>query len=340
MLLSEISFPANAAGYQYIVMSVSYVPILCALMLLGGNGVAIAESPKSWASLSEDTRVRMEQMDEYIRGADKERAYKDYLAIFHEDVVAHGMLESGPANKDELRSHYHPVFFELKDGVLLSDNVIVAGNMAAQRYHSLLYLRGRFDGVDADNAPVFLRGQTFFRFDAQQKIVERWSNHDHAFRLQQLLGADGAAEGRRISAVLNGPGLSEKSVRARLVEMNVAFNNVTAPAERRQQYAMFFRDDVIVHGLAADVVGLGELNRYYDRLWRAFPDLERQYDAVISAWSYGAVRWRALGSHRDSFGGETATLRPTKLTGEMIAKFDPDGRITEIWINDATAEQQ
>ena len=110
-----------------------------------------------------------------------------------------------------------------------------------QRYHSLLYLHGEFDGVNADQLPVFLRGQTFFRFDQTGRIIERWSNHDHAFRLQQLKGAEGRIEGEKLAAILNGSGLNENEVRQRIAAMNDAFNYVQSPAERRERVSAILR---------------------------------------------------------------------------------------------------
>ena len=113
------------------------------LLAFDGN----ASSPDKWRDLSEQTRTRMQEMDEIIRDPVPERGYEAYMELFSRNVQAHGLHESGAANLDGLREHYRPVFFELQDGVLISDEVIVAGPMAAQRYHSMLYLRGEFDGI-------------------------------------------------------------------------------------------------------------------------------------------------------------------------------------------------
>jgi predicted ester cyclase len=309
-----------------------------AFFAIACNIPAFAESPHEWRALSAQTRAQMKLMDETIRDPVAQRSYDRYLQMFAPDVVAHGLYEGEEADLDRIREHYRPVFFELTDGVLLSDDVIVAGRMAAQRYHSMLYLQGEFDGVEAVNRAVFLRGQTFFRFNHGMQIVERWSNHDHAFRLTQLKGEQGALEGERLAAVLNGPGLSEQAVRNKLAAINAAFNLVQMPPERESQYLRFFADDVRVHGIADEAVGIEALRRYQRARWRAFPDIERALDAELSAWSYGAIRWRALASHRDDFGGLAASNRPVRLTGEAVMRFDASGKVVEIWINDAPVE--
>ncbi|UCG73883.1 MAG: ester cyclase [Chromatiales bacterium] len=296
------------------------------------------ESPPAWRELTEGTRARMHEMDEIIRDRDQARSYRNYLAIFADDVVAHGLLESGDTGIDGLREHYRPVFFELKDGVLLSDEVIVAGNMAAQRYHSMLYLAGEFDGVAGQSQPVFLRGQTFFRFDDDGRIAERWSNHDHGYRLGQLLGPQGRAEGDRIARELNGPGLSEAEIHARLEGLTHAFNRMEAPAERDREFFGVFDKNVRVHGLDNVPAGLADLQQQLRELWTAVPDLRLTVNAPLSAWSMGAFRWRALGSQRKLYRDREPDLRPVSLQGECILRFNNQGRIVEIWLNTAPIE--
>ena len=295
--------------------------------------IVAAESPESWRSLSESTRARLAQMDEAIRLPDKEKSFEEYIAFFSPGVVAHGMVPGETASKADLERHYHPVFFELKDGVILSDEIIVAGRMAAQRYHSLLYLDGEFDGVQAGGIPIFLRGQTFFRFDRQQLIIERWSNHDHSFRLAQMHGDSGREEGRAIADVLNGPGLSEEAVREILDEMLRILNLVQRPEERMEKYFDLFAPDALVHGVSSAPVPVSGLEEFYREVWTAFPDLEVKYEATLSAWSFGAIRWSGLGSHRGTYRGLASTRRPVRLSGEAILRFNSDGRVAEAWVN-------
>ncbi len=302
----------------------------CTSALSSAEPTAHDISPPAWRLLTERTCARMHEMDEIIRDRDPQRSFEAYMNIFSPDIIAHGLYETGPADFDGLRAHYRPVFFELRDGVLLSDEVIVAGNMAAQRYHSLLYLDGEFDGVQASAHPVFLRGQTFFRFDSANRIAERWSNHDHEFRLTQLKGEAGRAEGVRLSRILNGPGLDAPVVNEKLAELIRAWNRMENPAARARQFFDFFASDVIVHGING---GLPGLHATVTQLWAAFPDMQVTADTTLSVWSMGAIRWRAMGSHRGEFRGMAATLRPVTLRGEAILRFNPGGSITEAWIN-------
>lgn len=69
--------------------------------------------------------------------------------------------------------------------------------------------------------------------------------------------------------------------------------------------------------------------------WKAFPDLVINLEAKLSAWSMGAVRWRATGSSRDRYAGIEPTHAPVTLSGEAIMRFDNAGKVTELWVNDA-----
>lgn len=66
-------------------------------------------------------------------------------------------------------------------------------------------------------------------------------------------------------------------------------------------------------------------------LWKAFPDIVLNHEAQLSAWSMGAVRWRATGSRRAPWEGAPADWQPVLLTGEMILRYGSDGRIVELW---------
>ena len=200
-----------------------------------------AESPQNWRSGSDRTRALMVSMDEIIRDQGQHRSYDRYMRLFAPDVFAYGLYEDRPTNLEGSRKHHRPVFFELRDGVLLSDEVIAAGPMAAQRCHSMLYLDGIFDGVETRSKPVHLRGQTFFRFDENDQIAERRSNHDHAFRMRRLLGDEGWSIGEALPAKLNGPGLTEAEVLNNLRKMNEAIDFVQSPEERLPRYLSFFQ---------------------------------------------------------------------------------------------------
>lgn len=311
------------------------------LLMISVTDLLQARGTTAWETTTAFTRERLHAMDAAInlRGA-PEQAYEKYMAVFSPSVRVRGLLPGEATDYAGVREFYRGLFGTFEDSVLVSDELIVAGPMAAQRYHSLGYMTGTFDGVTMDRKLIAIRGQTFFRFDANGLIAERWSNHDHAYRLSQIKGTAAMEEGRQLAALLNGAGLTEQAVYDRLDDMTAAFNLIHNPAEREKRFLSFFDKDVRAHGISPGLRGLSELADYYRARWKAFPDLVMNLEAKLSAWSMGAVRWRATGSSRDRFAGIEPTQAPAVLTGEAIMHFNQAGKVTEIWINDSTPPQK
>jgi hypothetical protein len=283
--------------------------------------------------VSAHTRQALEHMDGLINAGDRAAAYASYMALFHPEVRAWGLYLDGAADLARIRQHYHPVFFELGGGVLVSDQVITAGSMAAQRYHSLMRLNGVFDGVEAKDKPVVIRGQTIFRLDGQGRILERWSNHDHAYRMGQLLGSEGRAAGARLARSLNGPGLSEAATREALERLVAAFNQPEAPKRRYAEIRQLLSPDLVLHGLHPQAQDADFAAALLDELWRAFPDLVVDTGTPITAWSFVAAEWRATGSRRAPFRGSDGSAVPVCLSGETVLRLDDSGRVAEAWID-------
>lgn len=297
---------------------------------------AQAEDRAAWKISTAQTRERLHAMDAVInQQGNPGEAYENYMATFSPSIRAYGLLPGVTADYAAVREFYRGLFSAFEDSVLVSDELVVAGPMAAQRYHSLGYMTGTFDGVAMDRKLVGIRGQTFFRLDADGLITERWSNHDHAYRLAQIKGEAATEEGRQLAELLNGQGLSEQEVYDRLASMAAAFNLIHDPNEREARFLAFFDKDVVVHGIAAGQAGLGEFADYCRARWQALPDLVINLEAKLSAWSMGAVRWRATGSLRQRYDDIEPTQAPVTLTSETIMRFNQAGKVAEIWVNDS-----
>lgn len=312
---------------------------IAALLSVLLAAIAHAESPAGWREQSERTRAAVYHMENSVNltptdTAGKRRAYEAYMATFSPTVIVHGLVPSGDVDYAGLRQFYAALFGTFRGSVLVSDEMIVAGNMAAQRYHSLGRMTGQFDGVQLDDRLVALRGQTFFKLDEAGRIAERWSNHDHGYRMALTRGAQGRLEGERLARFLNGPGLTEAEVYERLKAYADAFNAIETPEQRLGNLIALFAPDVRVHGIAPQTVGLVELQAYYQTLWGAMPDLILRHEAMLSTWSMGASRWRATGSARAPYGGHPGDWQPIQMTGEMILRFSGDGQVAEVWIHD------
>lgn len=280
------------------------------------------------ASAGTDTEVTT------ANGSDRQTSYDRYIALFDPAAKIHGLVP-GVASLADVRKHYRAVFFELSGGTLVEDERIVAGPMSAHRYHSMMTLTGTFDGVVAKDKPVTLRGQTFFRFGDDGRIVERWSNHDHAYRMGQLLGDKGREEGAKLGAALNGDGLSEQRGYDFVDDWVSAFSKVEAPAERRAALAAMLDDAVQVHGIGCGTLDKAGYLEWLDRNWAAFPDLfMTPTGRPMSGWSMVAFRWRVAGSQRADFEGEKRTGRTAvSQDGQAIISLTSEGRARNIWLN-------
>ena len=146
--------------------------IVITLILLGTCLTTLAEP--TWIEKSEGTRSLIYKMDSYINSPDRNRGFDLYMSIFAKDLKAYGLIESGPADLSIVKHHYKPVFAFFEDGSLVTETLVVAGNMAAQRYHSLFKLNGTFDGVSYKDKPMAIRGITFFQFNEKLILSYSW----------------------------------------------------------------------------------------------------------------------------------------------------------------------
>jgi predicted ester cyclase len=304
----------------------------CLLLLLAQPAMP---ADADWRGLSERTRADVYRMEARVNGvpadpAGRQRAYEDYMATFSPGVVVHGLVP-GATDHAGVRRFYAGLFGTLRDSVLVSDELIVAGPMAAQRYHAVGRMTGEFDGVVLDDRLVALRGQTFFRLGHDGRIVERWSNHDHGYRMAQTVGPEGRVRGEQLARELNGPGLDEQAVYARLAALEGAMNQVQDPEGRERAVLALFDPAAVVHDGGPEAAGMAGLLRDLRTLWEAFPDLVVSHEARLSAWSMGAVRWRGTGSRRGAWQDGPADWLPVLLSGEMIMRYGDDGRIVELW---------
>ena len=202
-------------------------------------------------------------MDDRINSEDGASGLNDYLALFSPTVKAWGLYTDGAADIKRVREHYQPVFGNFKDSVLMSEELVVAGNMAAQRYHALFRLDGIFDGITAKDRLTAIRGQTFFRFDETGLIAERWSNHDHAYRLSQLLGENGQVKGEKLARELNGPPPRQAQVLAAVDQLQTSFNRIESPDQRAQLIR-----DMLAPGYSEGDAVMTKLHEF----WSAIPD--------------------------------------------------------------------
>jgi steroid delta-isomerase-like uncharacterized protein len=64
----------------------------------------------------------------------------------------------------------------------------------------------------------------------------------------------------------------------------------------------------------------------------AFPDMRVSVDDLLAEGDKVALRWTALGTHKNEFIGIAPTNRQVTMTGLTIYRFS-DGRIVQAWNN-------
>ena len=292
----------------------------------------VATGDVAWIEKSEATRKLMQEMDKTINQVDRNKAYHDYMKFFARELQAYGLLETGVADLEYVKQHYNPVFEYFDDGSLVTDTLVVAGNMAAQRYHSLFTLNGDFDGVSYKGKLVAIRGFTFFEFNENGQIIRRWSNHDHAYRMEQILGASGKESGTILSKRLNGPGLSAQKVSETIRALVAANNRIHDPELRKSATMAIFSPAVKVWGVTKSVAGYDELSRYFSDIWKSFPDLVFIPGDLLSAWSFGAVILTGHGTPKGNIKSTDTDVAPVKITIELILHFNDLSKIDLVYL--------
>jgi hypothetical protein len=155
-----------------------------------------AQSRISAEGLNRELLIANSRLDAADLKAGRNPKLDAYMRQFAADAVVHGLQgRPEPAALDDVRAHYSNVMGAPSperpdpDGGLKEDLHVVAGPMAAHRYHAALHVPGfPPDFAYYDTAlPLRLRGQTIFDYGgAEGTIRERWSNHDNKFRTGQL----------------------------------------------------------------------------------------------------------------------------------------------------------
>lgn len=263
-----------------------------------------------------------------------------------ENIIAYGMAAT-PVDKQTLIEFYSAVFANFPDFTLVSDSLIVAGDMGAHRYHAMGTYMG---GPDATNQKVMFRGQTIYRVNRSGRVIWRNSNHDHAFREAQItysrdrsLGAVMRSyepdpfhhhPGYTSKAVADAEDLDEFSVRKAVTELST----MASQANMTKAYWQLYRPDAKIHGLVPtkplDEQPLAALQERQAELRRAIPDLAFATDELIVCGPYAIEQNNAWGHHTGgALYGHPANGKQLKLREQTIYRFDAHLRVAERWIN-------
>jgi len=303
-----------------------------------------ALSPPAWVELSETNRRVLYAMQTATHGAkgdrgDALRRLDHYFSFFAPDAELYGYTQPGAVGPAEAKRNYEALVLA-SESMLVSDEFIVAGHMAAQRYHVLSRFNGEFFGRRFNDEFIALRGQDIFEMTrgAAPKIARRWANHDHAYRVSQMAAPGqnphaATLAGAQLAQWLNGP-LPESAVYGLLERYREAFNDLrvvrsaaTLVQDRTDAIASRFVAACPAEGGAAATAAA------HHAAWLALmPDVTLTIEGNVAVANFGAIRWRATGRYVPE-GDPRLGVGSVALThtGETIFRFAPDGLIERMW---------
>ncbi len=275
-------------------------------------------------------------------------ALQDKRKLFEgwdDQIVAHGMAPN-PVGKSDLISFYTAVFSEFPDFRLVDDTLLVAGDMAAHRYHALGTHSG---GSSPTRAQIMFRGQTIYKLNSQGRVTWRVSNHDHQFREEQLQHF--RSPGRRLSGrswapdpfAVSARELSQQSVKESERELAIrrkfaALDFQSSNALTRHEAWRHFAETTRVSGLDQEFpLGTKTIRDLRDRtqVWAdALPDLNYQTLELIVCGDFVARSYIATGTHsnRDLY-GRKASGKKIFLREQAVYQLDPSNLVVAMWIN-------
>jgi predicted ester cyclase len=263
-----------------------------------------------------------------------------------EEIVAYGMAPA-PVGKQALMQFYGGVFAGFPDFRLVSDSLIVAGDMGAHRYHAMGTYTG---GPEATGQQVMFRGQTIYRINPDGRVTFRFSNHDHGFREAQIAysrdkSQDAAIRSFEPDPFLHQPGyawivpgdpndLQEHVVRRAVQVLTATASQASMP----ESYWQLYRSDATIHGLVPgrplDAQPLSALQERQSELRKAMPDLTYATDELVVCGPYAIQQSYAWGHHSGSpLDGHAARGNQVLLREQTIYRFDERCQVSERWIN-------
>ena len=108
-----------------------------------------------------------------------------YFDLHNESLIAHGIPNEFPSNKEGMKSYYTEVWQAFPEANFNFDHIIVEGNEAACMFVMSGTQKGEFLGIPPSDKQVRIEGMIFFRFK-DSKIIERWEVIDILSAAKQL----------------------------------------------------------------------------------------------------------------------------------------------------------
>ena len=106
------------------------------------------------------------------------------------------------------------------------------------------------------------------------------------------------------------------------------FNN----SQERSAWFDIHDPSVVAMGLGPKPLDLDGLKKFYDGLWKAFPDLRIKIEDIVGEDETVAWRLSVSGTHKAEFRGVAPTGRKVTFTAQYVFHFR-NGKIVERWTN-------
>ena len=110
---------------------------------------------------------------------------ENYVAFYHPQAKLHFLPPGMPQGREGARLFYSGFLAAFPDAKVTVSDVMVDGDMVAERFMLEATHRGAFMGVPPTGRRVAVNGITMFRI-ADDQIVERWSEANFLGLLQQI----------------------------------------------------------------------------------------------------------------------------------------------------------
>jgi predicted ester cyclase len=134
-----------------------------------------------------EMRTRLETaVSDFNQSFGDEDARERYFDFYAQDVALHG-YPPGVEGHDGARAFYTALWAALPDGSIALEDLVAEGDTAAARFVLRgTHTGGELMGVPASGAAVEVDAQSFFRFNDEGRLAERWQALDALTLLTQI----------------------------------------------------------------------------------------------------------------------------------------------------------
>jgi hypothetical protein len=262
---------------------------------------------------------------------------RQLASLYAPDAVVGAPALTGWAEargRDAIESSHKALFAVFPDLKWASPRVYLKGNVVVQEWVSVGTHSAAAADSKATNKPTGVYGASVYWFN-DDGLIER----DHTYYDAGTVGVQIGAQKGQARAI---PTLDAAEPQL-IVATGSPDDDKWVPAARALYSAFGGKDqNAFLSGFTKNVVritysqptdrtGTDAAKQDYQAVLKAFPDIK---NSLQNAWGFGdrvVVETVMSGTHTGALGTIKATKRPVTLHSLDILKFDPDGKVTEMY---------